>query len=935
MAIIVPKRNVWTGQPQNALELKSEYATLFTSLSVLSVDPKLGYDSAKKRLIPFTKSGSVIDSNPTAFGIGPKAGGTVSDYYSRTISVTAQAMWMIAVFVPTVVNTTQKLNYGLGSSAATAGAYIGISSGFNGTNSNVLCQFRGWDGGAIFNKLGPVPVVGKMMSAVFVCPSNLASAAYMYVDGSFYNTSAAGDGDTTFTTTLVNESIGALKRGAVAVPSTDTVLLVGYGLGQIPAALAQKLSENPWQIFAPRKTSVYFPFMGIRSPNINYERKVWNRQPESKPLALNSLSNGLSFVFTGSNLKRLSLPDTTTTITGAKQRLDADYISAGFGSTLGTGSTDKIITSKSDNCPTERTYFALYKVNSANNGGSLGRIFDKREGADAQVEALLLDQSTSLNIISFGGFWTTNGVWWSPVNTVTPNSWQSCCITYNRSSLTNVPTMRVNGVLQTVTTFTAPSGTAVNNTSRYAIGNRPSDNLRVFDGRIACVYMWDRILSAEEQIAISNNPWQIFAPNRQLLYNNPTLFYTRQLPNYSVNVLQNDSNKNYQLPATNLNVGNVVQNVELTYLQPNSDKIIGNWAASTGNTLYGVLRDSSAGDSDYIQSTSATSCEIKLETGSTPISKDNHSLKYRILSGSGNLEVSLRQGYPNLYVPEKNVWGRQPTSAISPIRNHPMALGLLEAYIPTNRNYVKVGTPNLVTDKFGIGFKATNSNYYSSTDSVSIMSAIGITNQCTIITGFVCSAASVIGGQAVYSERPSATPIIKLVVNDNTGANPRFVVRNNSSQIIQQVASTSVNDGNFHVVACTKFGSNLHKIYVDGMLSNTDSSTIVNINFPSTAVPTFANDQQAATTSFLSGQVYFVYTFSRALSDTEISSLSKNPWQLFAPRRQYFPLNQSTPIKTWNHILTDSTQVISQTLTSAEANTITNYSDLRVGLTSS
>jgi hypothetical protein len=257
MTVIVPERKVWSRQPQNALELKPEYSNLFTSLSVLSLPPRLGYDSAKNKFLPFTKSGSVTDSNPTAFGIGPKAGGTTSDYYSRTVSVTPQAMWMIAVFVPTVVDTNGKYSYALGSNAASAGAFIGITSG-TGTQSNVQCTFRGLDGGAVISKVGPVPVVGKMMSVVFVCPSNVTSAAYMYVDGSFYNTAVTGDGDTTFTTTLVNEAIGVLKRGAVGGSSTDTVLLVGYGLGKIPAALAQKLSENPWQIFAPKRQLLYF-----------------------------------------------------------------------------------------------------------------------------------------------------------------------------------------------------------------------------------------------------------------------------------------------------------------------------------------------------------------------------------------------------------------------------------------------------------------------------------------------------------------------------------------------------------------------------------------------------------------------------------------------------------------------------------------------------
>jgi hypothetical protein len=60
--------------------------------------------------------------------------------------------------------------------------------------------------------------------------------------------------------------------------------------------------------------------------------------------------------------------------------------------------------------------------------------------------------------------------------------------------------------------------------------------------------------------------------------------------------------------------------------------------------LYGVLDEVTADDADYIQASTATGCEIKLSAGSTPTSRDNHTIKYRLLAGSGNIAVVLKCG---------------------------------------------------------------------------------------------------------------------------------------------------------------------------------------------------------------------------------------------------------------------------------------------------
>jgi hypothetical protein len=87
-----------------------------------------------------------------------------------------------------------------------------------------------------------------------------------------------------------------------------------------------------------------------------------------------------------------------------------------------------------------------------------------------------------------------------------------------------------------------------------------------------------------------------------------------------------------------------VSAVTLTYLRPSADISTGSWTPSTGTTLYETLDEVSASDADYIQTSTASSCEIRLAAGATPSNRDNHTIRYRILAGSGTLTAVLKCG---------------------------------------------------------------------------------------------------------------------------------------------------------------------------------------------------------------------------------------------------------------------------------------------------
>lgn len=80
------------------------------------------------------------------------------------------------------------------------------------------------------------------------------------------------------------------------------------------------------------------------------------------------------------------------------------------------------------------------------------------------------------------------------------------------------------------------------------------------------------------------------------------------------------------------------------FASPTSDTSAGAWTPSTGVTLYGCVDEVPANDADYIQTSSASTCEMGLAPLTDPVSSAGHVLHYRLLAGSGAVTVTLKQG---------------------------------------------------------------------------------------------------------------------------------------------------------------------------------------------------------------------------------------------------------------------------------------------------
>lgn len=142
--------------------------------------------------------------------------------------------------------------------------------------------------------------------------------------------------------------------------------------------------------------------------------------------------------------------------------------------------------------------------------------------------------------------------------------------------------------------------------SRLVIfGDRYADGTYVIGGQVFLYAFWPRRLAFGEIMALSANPWQLFEPEF--------------IPNF--------------MPV-----------VTAQYARPTSDVSAGTWTASTGSDLFAMLDETSANDSDYITTTSASTCEVALGSLTDPASSTGHIVRYRISATGGGIIVRLREG---------------------------------------------------------------------------------------------------------------------------------------------------------------------------------------------------------------------------------------------------------------------------------------------------
>lgn len=105
---------------------------------------------------------------------------------------------------------------------------------------------------------------------------------------------------------------------------------------------------------------------------------------------------------------------------------------------------------------------------------------------------------TPTGFVFVSKFDSTPGVW--SINAGATGAWNHYCITYNWGATTNDPIIYLNGTSVTVTERLTPVGTRDNNNTSFYLGAEAGSNY--FDGRLAEVSMWNRILTSTEAASL-------------------------------------------------------------------------------------------------------------------------------------------------------------------------------------------------------------------------------------------------------------------------------------------------------------------------------------------------------------------------------------------------------------------------------------------------
>jgi len=99
-----------------------------------------------------------------------------------------------------------------------------------------------------------------------------------------------------------------------------------------------------------------------------------------------------------------------------------------------------------------------------------------------------------------------SGTWTCPISALTTGIWQHLAVTYNAGSVSNTPTMYINGVSQTVTQTATPSGSLGTDVQDLYFGNNSGLD-RCFNGSMAEQALWDIVLTGAQVSSLASGVW--------------------------------------------------------------------------------------------------------------------------------------------------------------------------------------------------------------------------------------------------------------------------------------------------------------------------------------------------------------------------------------------------------------------------------------------
>lgn len=170
----------------------------------------------------------------------------------------------------------------------------------------------------------------------------------------------------------------------------------------------------------------------------------------------------------------------------------------GFGATLGTTTTDRIVY-PANVTPTIAYTILIWSRRNGSGGNAFGRLYDLG-GQDGPFNGFNRESSVSyaINRAYTGGLPLPG---WTGTPQPTISVWHPFIVRLDASSSANDPLMNDEAAM-TVTELSAPSGTGVLTAGSLCIGNRTAAQDRVWDGLLAEFARWNRLLTDDEVAAL-------------------------------------------------------------------------------------------------------------------------------------------------------------------------------------------------------------------------------------------------------------------------------------------------------------------------------------------------------------------------------------------------------------------------------------------------
>lgn len=564
---------VWTRQPQGDVHVN--WSNPLTRNLLALIDPRSKTELVRgsslvgaRKTSPALSTGVATDRNSTGYlGIKPPTSASSDSAY---LDISSGDITVFALCAQ--IGTTENANYLFGRlrGSQSPNYAVGLHTGtFNG--AVVQLGTYGYSPQTSdtqrLNQPLPVAVVGSSGTAytyfrgVQVDSGAYTQIAYEY-DGSGGRAVSIGSGGYGLS------SVGVCYLGAIWSRA-------------LSASEIAEISRNPWQLFAPQEQVSYFIPPETKTPIMQATTRIITRQPQSPVVASPPVSVAVSGAFPKQNLvgNGKAFTNTNPIISGQYER--AISFDRTTGSGINTGFIPGTITRHSGILLVKHRDLsslnseAYISTRSVTNTGFGFNLVNADGIAPSRTFKL---RYTHFSIADYDC-------------TVAISGGDNAYVTVGFSA-------SVNGVVR----FFAKGrflqqisiGSMTANTNTVTIGQDPSTlGSKAHYDLPFCAYWSNRFLSDAEHMQYANNPWQLFAPQRQVSYFLPptTPITIQKVKNRNIQPI-NNTKINWSDPLTrgmvscleltNNKVVDLASTLTFNHTRPVTGTIVGKAAAFDG-----------------------------------------------------------------------------------------------------------------------------------------------------------------------------------------------------------------------------------------------------------------------------------------------------------------------------------------------------------------